>query len=39
MQLTPENFEWFAGRDDLVNQILDQVREAGMKKAEEDAVE
>lgn len=36
MQLSLENFEYFAGRDDIVNRILDEVREEGMRKAEEE---
>ena len=35
MQLSEENFEYFAGREDLVNQILDRVREEGMQRAQE----
>lgn len=36
MQLSPENYEYFAGCDDLVNQILDKVREEAMLEAEDE---
>lgn len=35
MQLSTENYEFFAGRDDLVNEILDKVREEAMRKADD----
>lgn len=33
MQLSVENYEYFAGRDDIVNAVLDEVREAAMWEA------